>query len=239
MPPHVHFSQKSILFLCFRGHFGYNESMPKFPIYLDMSGRRAVVIGAGSVAVRKIQALHEAGARVTVVAEYIDSSHSDAIEHANVELILSSYSKDYLVGATLVIAATNNMTLNRQVYHDCQELQILCNVVDQPELCDFYTPAVVKRGDLHIAVGTDGNCPAYAGHVRRKLEDIFTETHGAFVEQLEKVRSQILKQVADPNQRKALLGRLASDESFDIYARKGPQHWAEYANGQITDNVTA
>jgi len=204
-----------------------------------MSGRRAVVIGAGSVAVRKIQALHEAGARVTVLAEYIDSSHRDTIERANVELILSKYSKDYLVGATLVIAATNDSALNRQVHHDCQELQILCNVVDQPELCDFYTPSVVRRGDLHIAIGTDGNCPAYAGHVRRKLEDIFTETHGEFVEQLEKVRSQILRQIADPNQRKALLGRLASDESFEIYVRKGCQDWTVYANGQITDSVTA
>jgi len=219
--------------------FCYNGDMPKFPIYLDMSGRRGVVIGAGSVAVRKVQALHEAGARVTVVAEKIDSAHSDAIELANVELILSLYSKNYLVGATLVIAATNDSTLNRQVYHDCQELQILCNVVDQPELCDFFTPAVVKRGDLQIAIGTDGNCPAYAGHVRRKLEGLFTETHGRFVEQLQKLRSQILEQVSDPNQRKALLGQLAGDESFNIYSRKGQQHWIEYANDQIADSTTA
>ena len=217
-------------------NFCYNGGMPKFPIYLDMSGRRAVVIGAGSVAVRKVQALHEAGARVTVITERIDPSHSDAIDLADTELILSLYSKNYLVGATLVIAATNDSTLNRQVYHDCQELQILCNVVDQPELCDFYTPAVVKRGDLHIAIGTDGNCPAYAGHVRRMLEDLFTETHGRFVEQLQKVRSQILKQVSDPNRRKALLGQLAGDKSFDIYSRKGQQHWIKYANDQMADS---
>ncbi|RKY09760.1 MAG: hypothetical protein DRP56_02190 [Planctomycetota bacterium] len=213
--------------------------MPKFPIYLDMKGRRGVVIGAGSVAVRKVQALHEAGARVTVVAERIDPAGSDAIDLADVELILSLYSKNYLVGATLVIAATNDSTLNRQIYHDCQELQILCNVVDQPELCDFYTPAVVKRGDLHIAIGTDGNCPAYAGHIRRKLDMLFTETHGRFLEQLQKVRSQILKRVSDPNQRKSLLGQLAGDESFDIYNRKGQQHWIAYANALITDSVTA
>ena len=212
--------------------------MSKFPIYLDMSGRRAVVIGAGSVAVRKVRALHEAGARVTVVAERIDPSHSEAIGLSDTELILSLYSKNYLVGATLVITATNDSALNRQVYHDCQELQILCNVVDQPELCDFYTPAVVKRGDLHIAIGTDGNCPAYAGHIRRKLEDLFTETHGRFVEQLEKVRSQIIKQVSDPNQRKVILGRLVSDDSFDIYSHKGPDRWIEYANAQIIDSAT-
>lgn len=213
--------------------------MPKFPIYLEMSGRRAVVIGAGSVAVRKVQALHEAGARITVVTEHVSDSKMETLQLADVELVLSSYSKDYLVGSTLVIAATNDAALNRQVYHDCQELEVLCNVVDRPEQCDFYTPAIVKRGDLQIAIGTDGNCPAYAGHVRRKLEDLFTETHGQFVNQLEKIRKRIIDEIPDANQRKAILGHLASDESFDVYTRQGLEQWLDYANAQMTDSVTA
>ncbi|MEN8126446.1 MAG: bifunctional precorrin-2 dehydrogenase/sirohydrochlorin ferrochelatase [Planctomycetota bacterium] len=211
--------------------------MPKFPIYLDMSGRRAVVIGAGSVAVRKVQALHEAGARITVVASHVPSKFEDAFAISNVELVLATYRKDYLVGATLVIAATNDTALNQQVFHDCQELEILCNVVDKPEHCDFYTPAVVKRGDLQIAIGTDGNCPAYAGHIRRKLEEIFSETHGEFVDHLEKIRKRILKEVSSADQRKAILGRLASDESFEIFSDEGPHHWAEYAAAQMADGA--
>ncbi|MCI0499130.1 MAG: bifunctional precorrin-2 dehydrogenase/sirohydrochlorin ferrochelatase [Planctomycetales bacterium] len=212
--------------------------MAKYPIYLEMSGRRAVVVGAGAVAVRKVQTLQEAGARVVVVADHIQPSHADALRLSNVELILSPYHKDYLAGATLAIAATNDPALNEQIYHDCQAMEVLCNVVDQPALCDFYTPAVVKRGDLQIAIGTEGNCPAYAGHLRRKLEDLFTETHGRFVEQLETMRQRIFREVTDPDQRKALMGRLASDESFDIFSRKGQNRWTEYAIAQITEGVT-
>jgi precorrin-2 dehydrogenase/sirohydrochlorin ferrochelatase len=211
--------------------------MAKFPIYLEMAGRRAVVIGAGPVAVRKVNALHDAGARITVIAIHVSSAVEEAFSLLDVELVLTPYRKDYLVGATLVIAATNDMILNRQVYHDCQELEILCNVVDQPELCDFYTPAVVKRGDLQIAIGTDGNCPAYAGHIRRKLEDVFTQTHAEFVSLLEQMRKRILDEIHNANQRKALLGELASDESFEIFNSKGPSQWKNYANAKISGCV--
>lgn len=213
--------------------------MPKFPIYLDMSGRRVVVIGAGSATVQKVQALRDAGARITVIAERIHPSFSDALGAANVELILSLYSKSYLVGATLVIAMTHDPVLNKQVYRDCQELQILCCVEDEPQLCDFYIPAVVKRGDLHIAIGTDGNCPAYAGHVRQKLQSVFTESHGRFVEELEKMRREILKRISDSDQRKVLLGRLASDDSFNLFDHEGVQAWNEFALTQMNNCATA
>lgn len=207
--------------------------MAKLPIYLEMTDRRAVVIGAGAVAARKVEALVEAGARVTVVAQHVPTPLLDAFQIPQVELVISTYRKDYLVGATLVIAATNDLILNRQIYEDCQELELLCNVVDQPELCDFYTPAVVRRGDLQIAVGTDGHCPAYAGHIRKKLEEIFTEEHGRFVEQLETMRIRILNEIADPNQRKAVMGYLVSDESFEIFHNEGLDRWRRYADEQM------
>ena len=203
----------------------YNENMSKYPIYLEMSGRRAVVIGAGAVALRKVQALSEAGARVIVAAEHINPSLEQGFALPNVEMVISSYSKDFLVGATLAIAATNDAVLNRQIYQDCQSLEVLCNVVDEPQLCDFYVPAVVRRGDLQIAIGTNGNCPAYAGHLREKLEAMFSDTHGAFVSELEKVRKRIIAEIADPNQRKALMGSLASDESYSFFASHGAEDW--------------
>ncbi len=213
--------------------------MAKFPIYLELSNRRAVVIGAGSVAARIVQTLHEAGARVTVIAEHVKPAMEEAFSLPNVELILAIYQKHYLAGATLAVTATHDPVLNKKVFHDCQELEVLCNVVDQPELCDFYMPAIVKRGDLQIAIGTDGNCPAYSGHVRRKLEESFTEEHGRFVEQLEKTRQHILTEIADANQRKAVLGRLTSDESFHIFTHQGPSAWSEYAHEIIAQDVTA
>ncbi len=214
--------------------WGYNAVMSKYPIFLNLNGRKTVVIGAGSVGARKAQVLTETGARVVVVAPHFDPSFSVISNHPNVEVIQSRYSREYLAGAVLVIAATNDSELNRQIYADCQQLEVLCNVVDVPELCDFFVPAVVQRGPLQIAVSTDGNCPAYAGHVRRKLEELFTEAHGRFVEDLEILRRQLIEVVPDANRRKALLGRLVGDESLDYYIHQGVEAWNARAEQWIT-----
>ena len=207
--------------------------MAKYPIFLELGGRRAVVIGGGAVAVRKAQALLAAGARLVVVAERIDNMLTALCRDKKAELIKSKYSKDYLAEALLAIAATNNHQLNRRIYKDCQELEVLCNVVDEPELCDFFVPAVVKRGGLQIAVGTEGHCPAYAGHIRKKLEEIFTEEHGQFLAELQTLRKRIIKNVAEPADRKALLGELADDKSFEYFMENGPTQWRIFANELI------
>ncbi|MCD6393679.1 MAG: bifunctional precorrin-2 dehydrogenase/sirohydrochlorin ferrochelatase [Planctomycetes bacterium] len=203
--------------------------MAKYPIYLDLDSRRVVVIGAGNVAARKVRALAAAGGRIVVVAEHATGAFQDACEGANIELVISSYSKDYLAGAVLAIAATNDTALNNRIYKDCQELEVLCNVVDVPDLCDFYVPALVERGALQIAIGTEGKCPAYSGHLRRKLEEMFTEQHGLFLEELDKARKHIIATVDDGDRRKAILGQLVKDESFDYFTKNGPQTWQERA----------
>ncbi len=203
--------------------------MAKYPIFLELSGRRVVVVGGGVVAVRKAQALLAAGARLVVVTERIDNMLTVLCRGKKAELIKSKYSKDYLAGAVLAIAATNNHKLNRRIYKDCQELEVLCNVVDEPELCDFFVPAVVRRGDLQIAIGTEGHCPAYAGHIRKKLEEIFTEEHGQFLAELETIRKRIIEGVTEPTERKALLGELADDKSFEYFVENGPAQWRTFA----------
>ncbi len=213
----------------------YNPAMAKYPIFLELGSRRVVVIGGGAVAVRKVQALLAAGARVVVVAERIDDMLTAQCRDTDVELIKSKYSKNYLAGALLAIAATNNHPLNKQIYKDCQELEVLCNVVDVPELCDFFVPAVVKRGDLQIAIGTEGRCPAYAGHLRKKLEGIFTEQHGQFLAELEKLRKKIIQEVSDPADRKIILGQLADDESFEYFAENGPTKWHTFAEKLVNN----
>jgi len=203
--------------------------MAKYPIFLELSGRRVVLIGGGAVAVRKARSLLAAGARLVVVAEQIDDVLTDLCTGTGAELIRSRYSKDYLGEAVLAIAATNDYELNRQIYKDCQELEILCNVVDQPELCDFYVPAVVRRGDLQIAIGTEGYCPAYAGHLRKKIEQTFTDKHGEFLAELERIRKRIVDDVPNPADRKTLLGELADDESFEYFIENGSAAWRDRA----------
>ncbi|MDH4238415.1 MAG: bifunctional precorrin-2 dehydrogenase/sirohydrochlorin ferrochelatase [Phycisphaerae bacterium] len=208
--------------------------MAKYPIFLELAGRLAVVIGGGAVAVRKAQMLLAAGARLVVVAEHVDDMLPDLCTRSDVKLIRSKYSRNYLAGAVLVIAATNNRQVNKQVYKDCQELEILCNVVDDPELCDFFVPAVVKRGDLQIAIGTEGYCPAYAGYLRKKLEQTFTDKHGEFLAELEMLRKSIIQVVPDQADRKAILGQLVDDKSFEYFIENGPAKWHTYAHKFMT-----
>ncbi len=210
--------------------------MAKYPIFLELRGRRAVVVGGGAVAVRKAESLLEAEARLVVVAYRPSDAIIDLCTRHGAELIRSKYSKEYVAQAVIVIAATNDRNVNEQVYRDCQELEILCNVVDEPRLCDFFVPAVVRRGDLQIAIGTDGNCPAYAGHLRKKLEAMFTEVHGQFLAELERVRREIIEQIPEPD-RKAMLGRLVDDESFEYFRAHGPAAWRERAQALVASRT--
>jgi precorrin-2 dehydrogenase/sirohydrochlorin ferrochelatase len=199
--------------------------MAKYPIFLELGDRRVVLVGGGAVAVRKARTLLDAGARLVIVAEKVTDALTELCAKHAAELVRSRYSKQYITGAVLVIAATNDPKVNEQVYRDCQALEILCNVVDDPPHCDFFVPAVVKRGDLQIAVGTEGYCPAYAGHLRKRLENTFTDEHGRFLAELESVRQQIVDRIAAPADRKSLLGRLVQDASFERFKAIGAAAW--------------
>jgi precorrin-2 dehydrogenase/sirohydrochlorin ferrochelatase len=91
-------------------------------------------------------------------------------------------------------------------------------------------PAVVKRGDLQIAIGTEGQSPAYAGHIRKKLEGIFTEKHGEFLTEIEAMREKLIREVADPAERKAISGELVDDASFEYFVKNGPEQWRKKAD---------
>lgn len=212
-------------------------SMAKYPIFLELGGRRVVLVGGGAVAARKAAALLEAGARLVVVAYKPNDAIVDLSTRHGAELIRAKYSKQYIAEAVLVIAATDDPGVNEQVYKDCQELEILCNVVDEPSLCDFFVPAVVKRGDLQIAVGTGGYAPAYAGHLRKKLETLFTEEHGRFLAELERARREIINQIPEAADRKAILGKLVDDESFEYFRTNGPAAWRERAKAMVASQA--
>jgi precorrin-2 dehydrogenase/sirohydrochlorin ferrochelatase len=207
----------------------------KYPIFLNLESKRAVVIGGGSVAARKILGLLDAKARLVVVAEHIDDALKTSCKNTNTEFVEAKYSKDYLVGATIAFAATNSQKLNEQIYKDCQQLDVLCNVVDNPGLCDFFAPAVIRKDDLQIAICTEGSYPAYAGHLRQKLEEIITPQHGEFVTELEKLRGKVFEQIHDDNKRKTILGILAGDEAFEIFKKNGPKALGDWAKKIISE----
>jgi len=214
--------------------------MAKYPIYLEVGQKRVVVVGSGAVAIRKAQSLLAAGARVVVISrdKRVNEVMLSLQRAGQLELIKSAYSKEYLGQAVMVIAATGDRRVNKRIYQDCQELEILCNVVDDPELCDFYMPAIVKRQDLQIAIGTEGDCPAYAGHLRKKIEQIITAQHGAFLKELEEIRKEVLRTISDQARRTTMIGRLVNDESFKYFRENGADQWRVRAQKELAESET-
>ena len=205
----------------------------KYPIFLDLEKQRAIVVGGGQVAYQKTQGLLEAGAHIVVVTRQIIPELASLCRAQGSEIVLSDYAREYLGRARVVIACTNDRSVNETVYRDCQEAGILCNVVDTPDLCDFYVPAVVRRNPLQIAIGTDGSSPAFAKKVRKHLEGQFTEEHSAFLRTLRSLRPEVLSAIVDLGQREALLSEFADDESFGYFVEHGAAAWQERCRARI------
>ncbi len=209
--------------------------MSKYPIFIELKNKRVVVIGGGQVALRKAQALLESQCQLVVIAKTVCASLETLCHQSQAALILGPYTADCLGDAVLVVAATDQVPVNEQVYRDCQAHQILCNVVDQPDLCDFHVPAVVAQGALQIAVSTNGASPAFASHVRQKLESLYTEKHGEFLDLLRWAREQTLAHLTDAVQKRTVLRWLADDPSFDLFVTGGAEAWRAMAEQRIAE----
>jgi uroporphyrin-III C-methyltransferase / precorrin-2 dehydrogenase / sirohydrochlorin ferrochelatase len=160
------------------------------PIFIDLTGQPVVVIGGGSVAERKIGILAESGARVTVVSPEVTDLVARWSEAGRIAVERRVYRAGDLRGARLAYAATSDTQVNQAVREEARSEGIWLNVIDQPDLCDFITPALVRRGDLTIAVSTNGRCPALSKQIREELERRYGPEYAATVERLGELRDR-------------------------------------------------
>jgi precorrin-2 dehydrogenase/sirohydrochlorin ferrochelatase len=190
--------------------------MDLFPMFLKLAGRRCVVIGAGSIAETKITSLLAAGAHVNVIAPVISEAVRRLASTASVLLIERGFLAADLSGAFLVIAATSSQTVNREVFQQARACGVLCNVVDDPEYCDFYFSAVVRRGALQIAISTAGESPALSQRVRLQIEEQLDPTTGEWLARLGSLRREILAAFPLGEERTQLLHRLINREICEL-----------------------
>ena len=177
-----------------------------YPIFADLTGRPVLVVGGGAVAVRKVAALHAAGAGVTVVALHARREIAQLAAGGDVELLERAFVPADLDGKWLVVAATDDCELNGRIFREASARRILCNVVDLPDLCTFHVPAVVRRGLLQIAVSTGGASPAMARRIRERLEGEFGAEYGPLLEALLDLRNHLkVKHPDSQEQRRQLL----------------------------------
>lgn len=196
-----------------------------YPIGLRVDGCKCVVIGGGAVAERKVAALTDCRADVHVVGPTFTESLAadEAITRHEAE-----YDPTVLDGATLVIAATDDPAVNARVAADARGRGILVNVVDTPDACDFYCPAVVRRGPLAIAIHSGGAAPALAKTLRLRLESQFDPKFGSFVEACGRIRIKIMDTVGDPAARSRMLKRLGDEQAASLFFSDGFEALARY-----------
>jgi len=193
-----------------------------FPMFLKLSARPCLVVGAGTIAESKIASLLEAGGRVRVVApEAIPQVRSWA-QSNTIEWHQRSFQPDDLEGMFLVVAATSSTELHERIFDEATQRGVLCNIVDVPPLCDFYYPAVVQRGALQIAISTSGQSPALAQRLRKQLEDQFGPEYEEWLAQLGEARDKLHSTKMDPKERKRLLHEHASEKAFEAFLRNRP-----------------
>ncbi len=187
------------------------------PVILTQLERKlCIVVGGGAVAERKAQALLEAGARPRVIAPRLTDRLTSLAHAGRVEWIDRSYADGDLSGAFLVVAATDDPEINHAIANAAAGQQALVNAVDDPEVCDFIAPAVVRRGDLTIAIGTGGAAPALAGHLRAQLEKTFGPEWEQYLELLERLRPQIAAQYPNLRDRRKAWARVLEGELLQL-----------------------
>jgi precorrin-2 dehydrogenase/sirohydrochlorin ferrochelatase len=191
-------------------------------MFMKLAGKRCLVVGAGRVGEPKIGGLIDTGARIQVVAIAASGQVREWADAGKVELELRAFSAGDLDGKFLAVVATASNSLNELIYREAQRRGVLCNVVDVPEYCDFFYPAVVRRGDLQIAISTAGQSPSLAQRLRQQLERQFGAGYAGWVEQLGETRRLILASDLDKERKWELLHSLASREAFEAELARIP-----------------
>jgi precorrin-2 dehydrogenase/sirohydrochlorin ferrochelatase len=195
------------------------NTAPLFPMFLKLEGRNCLVLGAGSVGEQKIRGLIECGADVRVVAPSASAAVREWAERGQLTWLARAFEVSDLDSVILVVAATSSAEVNHEIYREAKARGILCNVVDDPPYCDFYYPAVVRRGQLQIAISTAGLSPALAQRIRKQLEQEFTPAYASWVEELGRKRESLFHESGDPELRRRHLHQLVTPEAFVEFER--------------------
>lgn len=182
--------------------------MKYYPVNLDIRNRACLVVGGGGVGTRKVLGLLRCGALVHVVSPEVTEKILDLASENRIVLKRRGYRSSDLEGKFLVIGATSDMALNRGISRDAEHLNMLCNIADVPDVCNFILPSVVNRGDLILAISTSGRSPAFAKDLRRQLESQFGPEYAEFLDIMGAIRKRLLQEAHEPEAHKPLFERL-------------------------------
>ena len=220
--------------------------MALFPIFVKLQNRKCVVVGAGKIAAGKAAGLLRNHAKVVVIAPRAGGWIKSKVSAGKLTWHQREFSAKDVAGALLVVAATDSSATNEAVFRACTAAGVLCNVVDDPQHCDFFYPSVVRRGPLQIAISTEGRSPSLARRLRTELERQFGPEYGAWVEHVGKMRNRILSQepdgrgAAEADRRVFRAGKRSSSSSRERAADRRRQvatRWNRRGNGSRSSDI--
>ena len=189
--------------------------MKYYPVCLDVSGKKCVVVGGGDVAERKARRLLDCGARVLVVCRAAGPALGDLHRQGRLALVEADYGPEFLDGAFLAIGATDRPEVNDAVWRDSRGKGILVNIVDDPGRCDFILPSLYRQGDLLIAITTSGKSPALAKKLRKEMTRHFGPEYEEFLNVLGQIREKIIARGGPPERNKALFEAVVYSDVID------------------------
>jgi precorrin-2 dehydrogenase/sirohydrochlorin ferrochelatase len=189
-----------------------------YPVFLNLNGKKAVVVGGGKVAGRKVASLIAAGADITVVSPSLTGGLRKAFLGGRIRHIPRLYRKHDLKGAFLVVAATDSAETNRKISKDAPAL---VNVVDVPAECNFIAPSVVRRGQLLIAISTGGASPAFSRALRKELQSWYGPEFSDYLRFVKQIRAKAMATIRQGHGRERFLKGLASEEIIEALRTRG------------------
>ena len=200
--------------------------MRYYPIYLNLTDKRSIVVGGGMIAEGKANGLLEADAKVVIIAPEVTPVVRKLAESGRVVWEQRSYRDGDLEGAVIAIGATDDPQVNHQVWDEAHRRGILINVVDDVPYCDFIAPAIVRRGDITLAISTNGKMPALSAHLRREMERTFGEEYVGALEMTTPMREELSEKHLDYVVRQRLWRKLFEETEMIDLLRKGDEEAA-------------
>jgi siroheme synthase-like protein len=193
--------------------------MDYYPIYLNLQQRLCVVVGGGKIAQGKVDGLLAAAARVRVVAPVLTPALDGLAAGRKIEHLARDYHPGDLAEAFLAISATDDPAVNALVWQEANTRNVLVNVVDDTPHCNFIAPAILRQGDLAIAISTSGKAPTLAVRLREQIARLIGPEHARFLELAGSLRERLARQIPSFAERRALWYQLVDSDVLDLLRR--------------------
>ena len=218
--------------------------MPRYyPIMLNVRGRKTVVIGGDAIAAQKAAALSASGAQVTVMSPVPGPEVQELVDQHKVELQPEAYTPGVLAGAFVVVAATNDQALIEAIWQETQERGQLVNIVDVPSYCNYIVPSILRRGQLTIAVSTEGASPSLAKRIRQRLEQDFPPAYETYMQLATIVRAYMRSHGLSYDRRDEFFGDFFSSDILALLEEgeqaQAVEHTVELLRHYAVDIPTA